>query len=327
MNFAAQMKKSGLETATESTLLMEDLPGFDAAALVPRLEPLLNGDPVTVIKEEVAGRIRYITLQTGGCIVTVEASNLTRQTAIYFEALDWPMLHRTFPDAEDAVRRHSAHVHIRIEAEYDAVANALGMRPINTNFARNLLAGRVAAAISRIAMPIAIYWKGCEMLYKPGPFLRELGTEPIDLFVRVTPFSSNRQIGGVRVIGASTRGAFQMMGRELVLEEAPVPVDWAMRTLHTFVARCHHEGGFLPHLSTFSPVKGDILIVRHLTSTPEIQEEHISLEVRRAEEFGYDASYLDRPGEQLAIKRPKWDGTERRMRPKNAKPFGRRGLN
>jgi hypothetical protein len=275
----------------------------------------------------VAGHARYITLQTGGCIVTLEASDATRQAAVYFDALDWPMLHRTFPDAEDAVRRHGANVHIRVEAEYDAVANALGMRPMNTSYARNLLAGRVAAAVSRIAMPLAIHWKGCEMLYKPSPFLRELDTEPIDLFVRVTPFSSNRQIGGVRVIGASTRGAFQIMGREVVLEEAPVPVDWAMRTLHGFVARCHNNGGFLPHLSTYSPLKGDIMIVRHLTSTPEIEEEHVSLQVRRADEYGYDVTHLDRPDAELKIKRPHWDGTERRMRPNNAKAFGRRGLN
>lgn len=327
MNFVSQMKKSGLETATETTLLFDELPGFDAAAILPRLEPLLDGDPVTVLKEEVVGRTRYITLQARGCIVSVEAGNIVRQAAAYFEALDWPMLHRTFPDAEEVVRGHRSHVHISVEIEYDAVANGLGMRPVNTSFARSVLAGRLAAAVCRIAMPSAIYWKGCEMLHKPGPFLRELDTEPIDLFVRVTPFSSNRQLGGVRMIGASTRGAFELLGREVVLEEAPVPVDWAMRTLHGFVARCHHAGGYMPHLATYSPSKGDIIIVRHLASTPEIQEEHISLEVRRAMEPGFDATVADGVNTPPKVTKPAWDGRERRTRPQTAKPFGRRGLN
>lgn len=327
MNFVSQMKKSGLETATEATLLFEELPGFDAAALVPRLEPLLNGDPLTVVKEEVTGQTRYITMTARGCVVTVEAGNMVRQAAAYFEALDWPMLHRTFPDAEEVVRSHRAHVHISVEVEYDAIANGLGMRSVNSSFTRSLLAGRVAAAVCRIAMPTAIYWKGCEMLHKPGPFLRELDTEPAGLFVRVTPFSSNRQIGGVRVIGASTRGAFELLGREVVLEEAPVPVDWAMRTLHGFVARCHHDGGYLPHLATYAPAKGDIIIVRHLASTPEIHEEHISLEVRRADEPGYDATVSNGTTIPPKVTKPAWDGRERRTRPQSAKPFGRRGLN
>ncbi|GAB4348522.1 MAG: hypothetical protein Kow0026_03110 [Oricola sp.] len=308
-------------------MLFQELPGFDAALLMPRLEPLLAGDPVTVLKEEVVGATRYITLRARGCIVTLEAGNAVRRPAAYFEALDWPMLHRTFPDAEDVVRAHRAHVHIRAEAEYDAIANGLGMRPSNTSYARNLLAGRVAMAVCRIAMPTAIHWKGCEMLYKPGPFLREMDTEPIDLFVRVTPFSSNRQVGGVRVIGASTRGAHELLGKEVVLEEAPVPVDWAMRTLQGFVARCHHNGGYLPHLATYAPSRGDIIIVRHLASTPEIQEEHISLEVRCASEPGYDATMADGIAIPPRVTKPAWDGRERRTRPASAKPFGRRGLN
>jgi hypothetical protein len=323
MNFVALMKRSGLEVATESTLLYDAVPHFDAAELAAQLEPILNGDPVMIVKEEVAGPTRYLTFKAGGCNIIVEAGNAIRQRASYFEALDWPMLHRTFPDAEEAVRAHRAHVQITVEVEYDAVANALGMRPVNSSFARSLLAGRVTAAVCRIAMPTGIYWKGCEMLYRPGPFLRQLDTEPVDLFVRVTPFSSNRPIMGVRAIGASTRGAFDLLGREVVLEEAPVPVEWAMRTLHGFVARCHANGAYLPHLSTYAPSKGDIMIVRHLTSTPEIDEPHISLEVRRVEEVGYDAA-MDA---FAPVEKPRWDGIERRTRPKSARPFGRRGLN
>ncbi|MFZ2103605.1 MAG: hypothetical protein WAU86_23885, partial [Oricola sp.] len=232
MNFVAQMKRSGLETATECTLLYEGVPQFEATELVSRLEQLLNGDYVGILRDEHATSARYIVLRAGGCHITIEASNFIRPAAAYFEALEWPMLHRSFPDAEEIVRSHHGHVHISVETEYDAVANALGMRPVNTTFARNLLAARVAAAVCRLAMPQAIYWKSCEMLHKPSPFLRELDTEPVDLFVRVTPFSSNRQIHGVRAVGASTRGAFELLGREVVLEEAPVPVDWAMRTLY-----------------------------------------------------------------------------------------------
>jgi hypothetical protein len=326
MNFVAQMKRSGLETASESSLLYEDLPQLDASEFAARLEQAIGTNAaVADVEDQAAGTARYISLTVGGCGVAIEASKNTRPAPAYFEALEWPMVHRNFPEAEEVVRNHRALVHIAVEAEYDAVANALGMRPVNTNFTRSLLAARVAAAVCRIAVPSAIHWKGCEMLYKPGPFLRELDTEPVDIFVKVTPFSSNRLIGGVRAVGGSTRGAYELLGREVVLEEAPVPVDWAIRALHAFVARCHANGRVMPHLATFAPGKGDILIVRHLESTPEIDEPHISLEVRRADEVGFDATHVDDIA-LATVSKPKWDGSERRARPKNAKPFGRRGL-
>ncbi|MAS07928.1 MAG: hypothetical protein CL534_25015 [Ahrensia sp.] len=326
MNFVAQMKRSGLETATECSLLFEDLPQLDASEFAGRLEQAIGTNAaVADIEDQAAGTAHYISLTAGGCRIAVEVSKNTRPPPVYFEALDWPMLHRNFPEAEEIVRGHHALIHISVEAEYDAVANALGMRPVNTTFTRNLLAARAAAAVSRIAMPSAIHWKGCEMLYKPGPFLRELDTEPVELFVKVTPFSSNRQIGGVRAVGGSTRGAYELLGREVVMEEAPVPVDWVIRALHAFVTRCQANGGLLPHLATFAPGRGDILIVRHLESTPEIQEPHISLEVRRADEVGFDATHVDDIA-LATVTKPKWDGAERRARPKSAKPFGRRGL-
>lgn len=326
MNFVSQMKRSGLETSTECTLLYDDLPQLDAAEFVARLETVIgNNAAVSDLQDLAAGSAHYLSLTTGGCTVSLEASKSTRPPAVYFEALEWPMLHRCFPDAEAVVRGHHAQVKIVVEAEYDAVANALGMRPVNTTYTRALLAARAAAALSRIALPAAIHWRGCEMLYKPGPFIREVDTEPVNLFVKITPFSSNRQINGVRGVGGSTRGAFELLGKEVVLEEAPVPVDWVLRTLHGFVARCHNNGGFFPHLATYAPGKGEILIVRHLDSTPEIQEPHVSLEVRRADEFEYDAT-VEATEAEIARRKSRWDGAERRTRPKSAKPFGRRGL-
>lgn len=326
MNFVSQMKRSGLETATECTLLYDEPPQLDAADFVARLEGAVgNNSTVSDLRDLAAGSTHYLSMITGGCTLAIEIGKDTRPPAVYFEALDWPMLHRYFPEAEGVIRNHHAQVNIVVEAEYDAVANALGMRPVNTSFTRSLLAARAAVAVSRIAMPSAIHWRGCEMLYKPGPFIREVETEPVDLFVKVTPFSSNRQINGIRAVGGSTRGAFDLLGKEVVLEEAPVPVDWVLRTLHAFVARSHANGAYLPHLATFAPGKGDILIVRHLDSTPEIDEPHVSLEVRRADECEYDAS-LDEHEAELARRKPRWDGAERRTRPRSAKPFGRRGL-
>lgn len=326
MNFVARMKNAGLETATECTLLYADMPRLDATEFVARLEQAIGPNAaVSDIRDHAAGSTHYLSFMASGCAVAIEASKDTRPAPVYFEALDWPMLHRTFPEAEEAVRNHTAHIQVAVEAEYDAVANALGMRAVNTSFTRSILAGRAAAAICRTAIPLAIHWKDSEMLFKPGPFLRELETEPVEIFVKVTPFSSNRMIGGVRAVGGSTRGAADLLGCEVVLEEAPVPVDWVMRTLHSFVARCHSEGRFLPHLATYAPGKGDIMIVRHLESTPEIDTPHVSLEVRRADEFGFDATDAD----DLAlakVKKPNWDGRERRQRPQSAKPFGRRGL-
>lgn len=326
MNFVAQMKNSGLETATECSLLYPDLPGLEAGDFIARFEAAIGSNAaVSDVVEETASSAHYISLTASGCRVAIEVGKNTRPPAAFFEALEWPLLHRNFHEAEAMVRDHHACVRVMVEAEYDAVANALGVRPVNTSFTRNLVAARAAASVARIAVPSAIHWVGCDMLYKPGPFLRELDTEPVELFVKVTPFSSNRIVDGVRAVGGSTRGAADLLGREVVLEEAPVPVDWVLHTLHAFVARCQAEGRYMPHLATHSTGKGDILIVRHLDSTPEIDVPHISLEVRRADEFGYDASRAEHEG-PVPVSGSGWDGKERRVRPRNAKPFGRRGL-
>ncbi|WP_210268621.1 hypothetical protein [Oricola thermophila] len=320
------MKRSGLETASEATLVFGEFPRLDPEVLITGLAPFLNGTPVIPLNDEAADGTGCIKLQTRGCIVTVTAGRRIRKVSACFEALDWPMLHRTFPDAESVLRAHDAQVVLRVETEYDAVAKGLGMRSANTSYGRNLLAGQATAAICSIAMPAAIHWKGCEMLYRPDMFLRAMEAEPVALFVRVTPFSSNRQIEGVRAIGASTRGAFDLLGKEVVLEEAPVPVDWVMRTLHGFIAHCQNNGGYPAHQATYATPDGDAIVVRHLTSTPDIPEDHISLEVRRAVEPGYEAASSRGFDVQPKVARPAWDGKERRTRPATAKPFGRRGL-
>ena len=69
------------------------------------------------------------------------------------------------------------------------------------------------------------------MLYRPDQFLAGFETDPASVFVRTTPFSSNREVREIRMIGASTRGASGFMGTEAVLEEAPLPLEWIMETL------------------------------------------------------------------------------------------------
>lgn len=327
MNFVVRMRRAGLQVTTESTLFYPSVPQVTAAEVAAHLDSMLDREKTTVVKEEVSASARYISLQASGCNIRIEAGTTTRPPAAYFEALDWPMLHLSFPEAETVVRGHRAHVHVTAEAEYDAVANTLGVRALNTSYARNLVAGRVMAALCRVAQPTGIHWRGCEMTYMPGHFVRELETNPLSLFVRVTPFSSNRYLHDMRMVGASTRGAFELLGREVVLEEAPVPAQWTMRTLHEFVSRSHASGGYPPHLATFSTSRGDAMIVRHLVGTPDIEEEHISLELRASPGLGYDASRVHAADIGPPPPRPRWDGIERRSRPRSAKSFGRRGLN
>jgi hypothetical protein len=257
---------------------------------------------------------------------SIEFGNDIRPRAAYFEALEWPMLHQSFDDAEAMVTKHRASAHVTVETEFDAMATALGLSSTNSNFSRAKLAAAVAVTFCRFDMPEAIHWKPCEMLYRPGPFIRQFETDPISLFVRVTPFSSNREVGGVRVIGASTRAAADFLGLETVLEEAPVPVLWAMTTVEKFISQCHAHGTYLPHLASFSPNHGDVVLVRHMEATPEIDQPHISLEVRLAAQAGYDAASIDHVESPPIRRAPQWDGIERRTRPHNAKPFGRRGL-
>lgn len=326
MNFVSQMKKAGLEVPTECTLMYDAEPSFEADSLISGLQALLNGDVVSLDSDGTAGPNRYLRLSTGGCTIAIEAGNDVRQRAAYFDALDWPMLHRGFEDAEDVVGAHQAHIHIKVETEFDAVANALGVRAMDTSLTRSKLAANVAAALCRLNMPTAIHWKPCEMLYRPRSFLRGLETDPVSIFVRITPFSSNKETGGVRMIGASTRGAADILGMEAVLEEAPVPVQWAMSTLQKFISQCHAEGKYMPRLTTYGPKPGDILVVRHLDSTPEIDVPHVSLEVRRCDEAGFVAGEADPGPLKPQPAASNWNGAERRTRPRTAKPFGRRRL-
>jgi hypothetical protein len=254
MNFVAQMKKAGVEVATECTLLFGELPHIDPDPFLEMLSNTLDIETIRLVSDQHAGPNRYLTISAAGCRISIEFGNDIRPRAAYFEALEWPMLHQSFDDAEAMVTKHRASAHVTVETEFDAMATALGLSSTNSNFSRAKLAAAVAVTFCRFDMPEAIHWKPCEMLYRPGPFIRQFETDPISLFVRVTPFSSNREVGGVRVIGASTRAAADFLGLETVLEEAPVPVLWAMTTVEKFISQCHAHGTYLPHLASFSPM-------------------------------------------------------------------------
>lgn len=326
MNMVAQVKRAGLDATTELSLLYAQPCRIEAAAIAAELGKRLPGERPEVVEDSISGAHGVAVLQVGGCEIVIDVVDSPRPASAFANAIDWPMLHRTFPDAGEVVPAHKACVRITVVAEYDLVAQDMGVDTANTCLARSMMAGHVATVLCRLTPPTAVYWQSCEMLFKPTTFLREFEMQPVAVFTRVTPFSSNRRIGGVRVVGGSTKGAALLLGKEAVLEEAPVPVAWMMTTLHSFLAASEAEGAYLPHLSIYSPTQGDAIIVRHQDHSPEIPEPHVSLEVRRVADIGFDADRVYEIGETQAPARRNWDGRERRTRPASAKPFGRRGL-
>ena len=326
MNFVAQMKRATKQVATECTLLLRHRPVFDTARFISELSTRLGIESLAVNSDGYAGSYRVISVNAAACNITIELTESVRPRAAYFEALDWPMLHRTFPEAEQLVTAHGAHVHVMVETEYDAILGADDIGLGGTNYARSRLAGTVVAVICEMAEPTAVHWKQGEMLYRPDQFLDGFENDPASVFVRATPFSSNREVRDVRLIGASTRGASGFMGTEAVLEEAPLPLEWIMETLRGFVSHCCDRGAYLPHLESYRPVEGDLIVVRHLAASPEIVEPHVSLEVRQAAAFGYH-SVAAANENLIPVRRPEpWNGVERRSRPRSAATFGRRGL-
>ncbi|WP_421858326.1 hypothetical protein [Oricola sp.] len=326
MNFVAQMKRASKQVATECSVLFASVPGLEVSALSEELCAILAIQSLAIEGDDFTGPNRVVAFRAAACEVTIELSETIRPRAAYFDALDWPLLHRTFPEVEDRLAKHMAQVHITVETEYDAIAGAGRIGLGATHYARAQLAGAVVTAICRLATPLAIHWKSCEMLFHPESFVAALDTDPVSAFVRATPFSSNREIDEVRLIGASTRGASEFLGTEAVLEEAPLPLDWVMATLSGFVSHCRDRGAYPPHLEKYLTETGDQIVVRHLAATPEIVEPHVSLEVCKAPAFGFDIASADFEDLRPPRRAVSWNGVERRSRPKSAKTFGRRGL-
>lgn len=326
MNILSQVRRAGLNTI-EASLLFGQAPMLDIAAISAELQTMTDGELPEIVERQGAGSNLSVVLRADGCEIVIDVEDAPRPRAAFIYALDWPLLHRAFPEADEVLGSHAASVQVTVVAEYDLVANDMGLDNTNSGMVRSLMAARVVAALCRLAKPMAIYWQPSEMVFKPGTFLREFEIQPVSVLTRVTPFTSNRLFGGVRAVGGSTRGASLLLGKETVLEEAPVPVDWVTSTLHSFVAASVAEGAYLPHLSVYAPTQGDVIIVRHLDWSPEINRPHISLDVRRIADIGYNAEAVPQSAEaQQPRPGGHWDGQERRMRPRTAKPFGRRGL-
>ena len=105
MNFVAQMKKATKQVATQCTVLLRRLRGV-------RFGGFRSDHLAEILGMEIAwrsaamampGHTALITVNAAACNITLELTDAVQPRAAYFEALDWPMLHRTFPEAEDLV--------------------------------------------------------------------------------------------------------------------------------------------------------------------------------------------------------------------------------
>ena len=195
--------------------------------------------------------------------VTVREVAAPASAFTFSSALSDPCLPVTFPTAQAVVDGHVEHVVVRVNrGAWDAADTDLDLDDFQPDamLPKLRLLKMACGAYARSRFPIALYWSAADNLMA-GPNFMQFVVEggETELFVRAVPFSSGMD-DGVPTVGVVTLGATQVIGREVELDEAPVPMAWAVQQVLAFVT---HSGDALPPDGATLRSENALLIAHH----------------------------------------------------------------
>lgn len=227
-----------------------------------------------------------------GLYIQVEQSQNPLPAGGFHQTLSSPFTRISFPEAGEAVRSHASHILINI-------GKGIPMPAITgINLPDAALSGgefSAALALARAATnfflhrgeTIAVHWGQSNILLSPrayGALAQQ--PAPMPLFIHPSLFSSRAVVRGRQVIGFRTFGAAHFLGKEIVFNEAPVPLDWMLSRVYSFVETMRERGELPPAGDSFGLSADEIIRISYNSPSPEDPEEFIGLSLERCPEFG-----------------------------------------
>lgn len=182
------------------------------------------------------------------------------------QALGMPFTGMIFPNARAAVEGHRANTFITIgkgpigisadmlRSRFGDVLAETSAFTTSEDAARALQLCRDLTSLLIGGNPAsAIHWCVGDNLVPQAFF--DAAVEAGSLTpLNVRPFlaSSAGRLGPGLPIGVTGNGSQWLVGKIVSIEEAPVPLEWLLTTLYSFVDFCVQRGSLIPHQDTFS---------------------------------------------------------------------------
>lgn len=181
-------------------------------------------------------------------------------------ALNTPFTDMAFPNARKAVAQHRANTFVTVAKgpttfPSEAFSGEMGeilsqMAAITTledaqraySLCRDLV-----VFITEHNPASGIHWCTSDNLVPQQTFVK--ATEDYDFtFIGARPYlsSSAGRLGPGLPLAMTANGSQWLVGKIVCFAEAPVPFDWMLPTLHSFLKLCMMRGSLLPHMHTFS---------------------------------------------------------------------------
>lgn len=200
-------------------------------------------------------------------------------------ALADPCLPALFPTAQAVVDGHQEHVILQVNrGAWDGAAGDLDLDDFlpPAMLPKLRLLKAAGGAYARNRFPIAVHWLPADNLMAGPNFMQFVVEEgETELFVHALPFSSGQAADGTPLVGAVTVGATQVIGREVEVDEAPVPMAWAVQQALAFVT----------YATDGMPADGEtlrsgnaIMTARHVQPSERFPFGHLRLSVEKPPE-------------------------------------------
>lgn len=181
-------------------------------------------------------------------------------------ALTTPFTGMIFPGAQEAVARHQANTFVTVgkgpmtlpdDLLYSSIGDAVAEMSAFTTSEEAAAAMALCQELTNVVIKEhparAIHWCVSDNLVPQDYFERAVATSGVTLLA-VRPYlsSSTGRLGDGLPVGVTANGSQWLLGKMVMIEEAPVPLSWLLPTLYGFIDLCLMRGSLIQHMETFS---------------------------------------------------------------------------
>ncbi len=216
----------------------------------------------------------------------------------FASALASPVTRLAFPDAHEKIHQHCMRVFITVG---DLTDKSGAPHAYKANLET---CTRLTNFMFEQNRPQAIHWHQSNQLVSPQSFKLTLANFefPTPLYVHPGLFSSNEVINGTKVLGLTTLGAVDLIGKEVIFNEAPVPFHWLYHRTIAFIEMMRNSGSTVSDEDSFGLNKDEVIRIRHCPPSQKHPQGNIALTLEKSGEFPVAEASI--PGSQVLSVEP-----------------------